>query len=142
MQNEVMEKFKEKENLILLSPTGSGKTLAFALALMKTLDKDAAEVQSLILVPTRELALQIESVLKRIATGYKITCCYGGHDTKTERNNLKNPPAILIGTPGRIVYHLERNHFDPTQIKTLVLDEFDKSLELGFQEQMSSLLII
>jgi len=137
MQNEVMDKFKEKENLILLSPTGSGKTLAFALALMKTLNKDVADVQSLILVPTRELALQIESVLKRVATGFKITCCYGGHDTKTERNNLKNPPAILIGTPGRIVYHLEGNHFDPTQIKTLVLDEFDKSLELGFQDQMS-----
>ncbi|UIR57930.1 DEAD/DEAH box helicase [Sphingobacterium sp. SRCM116780] len=137
MQQEVLDKFQEKENLLLLSPTGSGKTLAFALALMKTLKPDATDIQALILVPTRELALQIEQVLKKVATGFKITCCYGGHDTKTERNNLKNPPAILIGTPGRIVYHLDGKYINTDQIKTLVLDEFDKSLELGFQDQMS-----
>jgi len=137
MQKEVLEKYKPSTDFILHSPTGSGKTLAFNLMLLKRIEKDKSGVQTLILVPTRELALQIEQVVKKVFIGYKITCCYGGNDTKTERNKLKDAPAILIGTPGRIMYHLERGHFDPFNIHTLVLDEFDKSLEFGFQEQMS-----
>lgn len=137
MQKEVQEKYDIHSDFILHSPTGSGKTLAFSLALANHLKKDGEGVQALILVPTRELALQIEQVIKKVHVGYKVTCCYGGNDTKLERNKLKEAPAILIGTPGRIMYHIERDNFNPHTISALVLDEFDKSLEFGFQDQMA-----
>uniref|UniRef100_UPI002613062D helicase-related protein n=1 Tax=Flavobacterium sp. TaxID=239 RepID=UPI002613062D len=70
-------------------------------------------------------------------TGYKVNVCYGGHAIDTEIKNLSNPPAILIGTPGRIADHIDRGTFRLDKIQTLVLDEFDKSLQLGFHEQMS-----
>lgn len=124
-------------DLILLSPTGSGKTLGFLLPVVKQLHKSVAGVQTLILVPTRELALQIEQVFKAIGSGFKINCCYGGHSTRVERNNLSQPPAILVGTPGRVAYHLKRENFSTQNIKTLVLDEFDKSLEFGFEDDMA-----
>ena len=127
----------KKGDVILLSPTGSGKTLGFLLPLLGTLKTDVATVQALILVPSRELALQIEQVFKTMSTGFKVNCCYGGHDVKTERNNLSQPPALLIGTPGRIAHHLRRDSFSTKTIYTLILDEFDKALEFGFQEDMA-----
>jgi superfamily II DNA/RNA helicase len=126
-----------KRDLILLSPTGSGKTLGFLLPVLKSLHTDVNLVQVLILVPSRELALQIEQVFRTIASGFKVNCCYGGHSTKIEKNNLSQPPAILIGTPGRIAYHLRQESFSTEAIHTLVLDEFDKSLEFGFQTDMT-----
>ena len=137
MQQEVLAQFKKNQDFVLLSPTGSGKTLAFSLLILQLIqNKKDLQTQVLIVVPTRELALQIETVIKKVITGYKVLCTYGGHDTKIERNALKEAPAILIGTPGRIIYHLDRGHFVTNDIHTLVLDEFDKSLELGFQEQL------
>jgi superfamily II DNA/RNA helicase len=127
----------KKSDVILLSPTGSGKTLGFLLPLLANLQADVATVQALILVPSRELALQIEQVFKTMGTGFKVNCCYGGHDVKTERNNLSHPPAVLIGTPGRIAHHLRRESFSTNTIHTLILDEFDKALEFGFQEDMT-----
>ena len=136
MQNAALAAAK-KGDVILLSPTGSGKTLGFLLPLLNLLDKKIATVQVLILVPSRELALQIEQVFKTMGTGFKVNCCYGGHPVKIERNNLSQPPAVLIGTPGRITHHLRRNSFSTDTIYTLILDEFDKSLEFGFQEDMA-----
>lgn len=136
MQKAVLDSYDRQRDFVLHSPTGSGKTLAFALLLAKHLQKDKDGVQGLILVPTRELALQIEQVMRKALTGFKITCVYGGNDTKTERRKLREAPSLLIGTPGRVMYHIEREHIDPLTIRTLVLDEFDKSLEFGFQEQM------
>jgi len=127
----------KKNDVILLSPTGSGKTLGFLLPLLSILDPTVPGVQVLILVPSRELALQIEQVFKTIASGFKVNCCYGGHPVKIERNNLSQPPAVLIGTPGRIAHHLRRNSFSTSTIYTLILDEFDKALEFGFQEDMT-----
>jgi len=127
----------KKNDVILLSPTGSGKTLGFLLPLLSILDPAVSGVQVLILVPSRELALQIEQVFKAIASGFKVNCCYGGHPVKIERNNLSQPPAVLIGTPGRIAHHLRRNSFSTSTIYTLILDEFDKALEFGFQEDMT-----
>ncbi len=129
-----------KNDVILLAPTGSGKTLAFLLPLLSVLDANVPLVQAatLILVPSRELALQIEQVFKAMGNGFKVNCCYGGHSTKIERNNLFwQPPALLIGTPGRIAHHLRRESFSTDKIATLILDEFDKSLEFGFQEDMA-----
>jgi superfamily II DNA/RNA helicase len=127
----------KKGDVILLSPTGSGKTLGFLLPLLSLLDASVPTVQVLILVPSRELALQIEQVFKTMGTGFKVNCCYGGHPVKIERNNLSQPPALLIGTPGRIGHHLRRHSFSTDTIHTLILDEFDKSLEFGFQEDMT-----
>ena len=124
-------------DVVLLAPTGSGKTLGFLLPVLKNLNSESKGVQALILVPSRELALQIEQVFKQMGTGFKVNCCYGGHPVKTERNNFEQPPAVLIGTPGRIAYHLRRENFDESTITTLILDEFDKALEFGFQEDMA-----
>ncbi|MEY5049506.1 MAG: hypothetical protein RLZZ175_2865 [Bacteroidota bacterium] len=143
MQLAVLEAIKTKKDndLVLLSPTGSGKTLAFMLPLLTFLDaQNTKDVQALILVPSRELALQIEQVWKAMGTGFKINSCYGGHNTKTERNNFQHPPAVLVGTPGRVIYHLEKGSFDPKSINYLVLDEFDKALEFGFQVEMGTII--
>ncbi len=136
MQQAVLKTAETKNEIVLLSPTGSGKTLAFLLPVLASLKTEITGVQTLILVPSRELAMQIENVFKSMGTGFKINCCYGGHDTKVERNNFLHPPAVLVGTPGRIMYHIERETFDTKMVKTLVLDEFDKSLEFGFQKEM------
>ncbi|MBR8534200.1 DEAD/DEAH box helicase [Carboxylicivirga sediminis] len=139
MQEAAMEAIGQRQDTILLSPTGSGKTLAFLLPMLEQLDRNIKNVQVLILTPARELALQIESVFKQMQTGFKVNCCYGGHAIRTEINNLKHPPAVLIGTPGRIADHLRRGSFKPSDIRFLVLDEFDKALELGFQKEMKEI---
>ena len=121
---------------ILLSATGSGKTLAFLLPVVQLLDPAINQVQALIIVPSRELAIQIDDVFRKMGTGFKVTLCYGGHKRETEENNLKQAPALIIGTAGRLADHIRRNNFSLASITTLVLDEFDKSLELGFKEEM------
>jgi superfamily II DNA/RNA helicase len=137
MQKSTFQASENEQDMILLSPTGSGKTLAFLFPVLRNLQKDISGIQAIILVPARELALQIEQVFKNMGTDFKVTICYGGHDKKIEINNLTQAPAVLIGTPGRIAYHLKNNNFEPKTIKTLVLDEFDKALELGFEEDMN-----
>ena len=137
MQIAAEETILKTANNLLLSPTGSGKTLAFLLPIYQMLHDEMNQVQCLILVPSRELGLQIEQVWKKMGTQHKVNVCYGGHSLETEIKNLSQPPAILIGTPGRIADHLERGSFSTDTIETLVLDEFDKSLQLGFHEQMS-----
>lgn len=129
--------FRDNNNVILLSATGSGKTLGFLLPVLEQLDIDNKQTQALVIVPSRELALQIEDVFRSMRTGYKVTCCYGGHLRETEENNLVQPPAIIIGTPGRLADHIRRGNITVDAITTLVLDEFDKSLELGFHDEMS-----
>jgi len=137
MQEAAQEAILENNNTLLLSPTGSGKTLAFLLPIFEILQPEILSVQCLIIVPSRELGLQIEQVWKKMGTGYKANVCYGGHSIDTEIKNLSNPPAVLIGTPGRLADHIERETFRTDKIQTLVLDEFDKSLQLGFHEEMS-----
>ena len=138
MQIAALGAAKKAADVVLLAPTGSGKTLAFLLPVLTALENfDKHRVQALILVPSRELALQIEQVFRQMGTGFKVNCCYGGHAIKTERNNFEQAPAVLIGTPGRIAYHLRHENFDESGVTTLVLDEFDKALEFGFKEDMS-----
>ena len=126
-----------KSDVILLSPTGSGKTLGFLLPLLPLLRADISGVQVLIIVPSRELALQIEQVFRNIGSGFKVNCAYGGHAVKVEMNNFSEPPVVLIGTPGRLAHHLRRKSFNPDKVIRLILDEFDKALEYGFQEDMT-----
>jgi superfamily II DNA/RNA helicase len=137
MQHAALDAIAKPNDVILISPTGTGKTLAFLLPILPSLKPELPGVQLLILVPTRELAQQIEQVFKKMSTGFKVNCCYGGHAVKIEKNNLVQPPTVLIGTPGRIAYHIGNNNVKVDTIHTLILDEFDKSLEAGFDEEMS-----
>ncbi|CAN5634759.1 DEAD/DEAH box helicase [soil metagenome] len=137
MQERARQAILEDKSVLLLAPTGSGKTLAFLLPVLQLLQSDKTKVQCLILSPTRELAIQIESVWKKMGTGFKVNACYGGHSMSTEIQNLSEAPALLVGTPGRIADHLTRKTFDLDGIHILILDEFDKSLEMGFQDQMA-----
>lgn len=136
MQNEMLAAVAKPNDVVLISPTGSGKTIGFLLPVLELLKDNMSGVQALILVPSRELAIQIEKVFKQMGTPYKINCCYGGHPLRIEENNLQHPPAVLVGTPGRISHHIRRKNLNVEPTHVLILDEFDKSLELGFKEEM------
>lgn len=140
MQHKMLDTVAEANDVVLISPTGSGKTIGFLLPVLKLLRDNIYGVQVLILVPSRELAMQIEKVFKQMGTSFKINCCYGGHAVRIEENNFKHPPAILVGTPGRVADHLRRGNLIADDIHVLILDEFDKSLELGFKEEMEYIL--
>ncbi len=140
MQEEAIRTIQKKADTILLSPTGTGKTLAFLLPLVSSLDTDCNEVQALILVPSRELAQQIEQVVRNMGSGFKCNAVYGGRSGFQDKQDLKHRPAILIGTPGRIADHLRKERFDTSYIQSLILDEFDKSLEVGFEAEMKEII--
>lgn len=140
MQEAALAAGEAHNDIILLSATGSGKTLAFLLPIVHSLDPENKNTQAIVIVPSRELAMQIEKVFKQMGTGFKVTCCYGGHKREIEENNLIQPPALIVGTPGRIADHLRRENITAETIETLVLDEFDKSLELGFIDEMEEII--
>ncbi len=140
MQEEAQLTIQSFNNVLLLSPTGTGKTLAFLLPIIAQLDTNKEHVQALILVPSRELALQIEQVLRDMGTGYKVNAIYGGRAGAKDKIDLKQMPSILIGTPGRIADRFRRDTINKSQIKHLILDEFDKSLEIGFEEDMKQII--
>lgn len=141
MQEEAFAAIQSSNDVIVLSPTGSGKTLAFLLPIIDELDKNCAEIQVLILVPTRELAMQIEQVARDMGTGFKVNAVYGGRAGSKDKIDLKHRPAILIGTPGRVADRIYRDSFSTDFIKTVVLDEFDKSLEIGFEKEMQEIML-
>jgi len=139
MQEEAGKVIRRKKDVVLLSPTGSGKTLAFLLPLIERLDDKCGEIQILILVPSRELAQQIEQVMRNMGSGFKVNSVYGGRAGALDKIDLKHRPAILIGTPGRIADRFRRDKFPLEYISTLILDEFDKSLEIGFEKEMAEI---
>lgn len=139
MQEEASKTIQTKSDVVLLSPTGTGKTLAFLLPLMERIDLTCTEIQILILVPTRELAQQIEQVVRKMGSGLKVNAVYGGRAGALDKIDLKHRPAILIGTPGRVADRLRRDNFSLEHIHTLVLDEYDKSLEIGFENEMADI---
>jgi superfamily II DNA/RNA helicase len=140
MQIKAKEVIHTAKELVLLSPTGTGKTLAFLLPLISELDPKCEEIQTVIIVPSRELAIQIEQVMREMGTGYKVNAVYGGRTGSKDRMEIKHRPAVLVGTPGRVADHLRREAFSADFIKTLVLDEFDKSLEVGFESEIREIL--
>jgi superfamily II DNA/RNA helicase len=140
MQLAAEKAIRSSNEIILLSPTGTGKTLAFLLPLIQELDATLEEIQLVIIVPSRELAIQIEQVMREMGTGYKVNAVYGGRAGSKDRIEIKHRPAVLVGTPGRVADHLRREAFETGFIKTLVLDEFDKSLEIGFESEMRDIL--
>ncbi len=140
MQTEAINAIIEHNEVLILSPTGSGKTLAFLLPIIANLDPNSQGIQTLILTPSRELAIQIEQVFRDTGSGYKVNAVYGGIPISKDKLTLKTTPSVLIGTPGRILDHINRETFSIASINTYVLDEFDKSLEVGFEEQMKEIL--
>ncbi len=140
MQEEAQYQIHAQSEVILLSPTGTGKTLAFLLPLIAELNSDMQGVQALILVPSRELAIQIDNVIREIGSGFKSNAVYGGRSFSKDKINLKHSPAILVGTPGRVADHIRRRTFETESIEMLVLDEFDKSLEVGFEDEMRDII--
>lgn len=120
---------------ILLAPTGSGKTLAF---LVKALENNVFPL--LIISPTRELVLQLSDNFKKFLPTHTVVSCYGGHAIEHELNQLKNNPQIVIGTPGRLLDHMRRDSCDFSQFKQLIIDEYDKLLELNFREEVNQFL--
>lgn len=140
MQEAAYDTIQDSDEVILLSPTGTGKTLAFLLPLLTELDPTKDEVQLLILVPSRELAIQIEQVIRELGSGFKTNALYGGRARNKDKSDLNHTPTILIGTPGRIADHLNRKTFPTKFLHTIVLDEFDKSLEVGFEPEMKAIL--
>ena len=140
MQEEAILSIHSHPDVVIISPTGSGKTLAFLLPIISELDISCKEIQTVIVVPTRELAIQIDQVTREMGTGFKINSVYGGITFSKDKMNLKHRPAILVGTPGRIAAHLRREVFPTDKISFLVLDEFDKSLEIGFKDEMKEII--
>lgn len=150
----ILERFRERHNietlnpmqqlmattdatrLILLSPTGSGKTAAFAIRLLRTLGPSKGVLQAVVIAPSRELVIQIADVIRPVAAGLKTVAFYGGHNMADEVNSLKSMPDIIVTTPGRLLDHITRGNLDVAGVHALVLDEYDKSLELGFHDEM------
>ena len=128
-------------DVVLLSPTGSGKTLAYLLPLVQLLDGTSDTVKALVITPGRELALQSDNVLKSMGCGLRSTACYGGRAAMDEHKVLKEvKPQIVFGTPGRLNDHLDKENISRHGIRWLVIDEFDKCLEMGFQAEMQKLI--
>lgn len=124
------------DRIVLLAPTGSGKTLAFAVPMIERLHPSYGNVQALVIAPSRELVIQIAEVVRTAAAGHKVTALYGGHPMAEEVNSLSVAPDIVVATPGRLLDHILRGTIDVSSVQTLVLDEYDKALELGFHDQM------
>lgn len=139
MQAESLQTLPEKDQVLIFAPTGSGKTLAYLLPAIEHIDTSRKQTQVMVVAPSRELALQIEQVFRSLGTGIKITCCYGGHKREIEENNLLEAPAIIVGTPGRLGDHIRRGNINTAEISLLILDEFDKTLEFGFTDEVAFL---
>ena len=131
-----MAEIPSRGTFTLLAPTGSGKTIAFAIPFLKSIAPAKGQIQGVVIAPSRELVLQIAEVLRPIATGLKTVAFYGGHSMQEETNSLSVTPDIIVATPGRLLDHLKRGHLDLGTVSSLVLDEYDKALELGFADEM------
>jgi len=138
MQEAMLTRVPEGRDVLLLSPTGSGKTLAFLLPLWQMLE---AQQSAVIIAPSRELVQQIADVWQRLHTELHCVACYGGHDLRVEAQRLASLHAhLVVGTPGRLKDHIERGNIEPEKFTYLIIDEFDKSLELGFEEEMHAII--
>lgn len=143
MQQEAMLAYRKAQSLVLLSPTGSGKTLAYLLPLVESLPAGGEAVKAVVITPSRELALQTHEVVRQMGSPVRTVAVYGGRPAMEEHRTMNGArPQLVIGTPGRILDHLRKENFQTDTVHTLVIDEFDKCLELGFQEEMAEVLAL
>lgn len=143
MQQDTLQTVRKGASVVLLSPTGSGKTLAYLLPLIQKLDAANDTLQALVIVPSRELATQTADVARRICSDLRVAACYGGRPAMEEHQQMRGlRPHLIVATPGRLLDHLQKGNLLPEGICTLVIDEFDKSLELGFREQMQGIIAL
>lgn len=141
MQMAALAHCRANSSMVLLSPTGTGKTLAFLLPLLERLDQRRSGVQAVIILPSRELARQVFEVWRAMATPFQMTALYGGRPLEQEVASLGGAStSVIVGTPGRLLDHLNRSSFDVDKCTHLVIDEFDKCLEMGFRDEMSKLI--
>lgn len=140
MQQAAFDACLRGDHTVLLSPTGSGKTLAYLLPLISRIDVDSSQVQAVVIVPSRELAQQSAAALARLKTPVRSVCCHGGRPAMTEHRTLREvKPHLVFSTPGRLNDHLTKENILGGTVTTLVIDEFDKSLELGFHDEMAQI---
>ena len=141
MQMAALAHCRANSSMVLLSPTGTGKTLAFLLPLLERLDQRRSGVQAVIILPSRELARQVFEVWRVMATPFQMTALYGGRPLEQEVASLGGAStSVIVGTPGRLLDHLNRSSFAVDKCTHLVIDEFDKCLEMGFRDEMSKLI--
>lgn len=141
MQMAALAHCRANSSMVLLSPTGTGKTLAFLLPLLERLDQRRNGVQAVIILPSRELARQVFEVWRAMATPFQMTALYGGRPLEQEVASLGGAStSVIVGTPGRLLDHLNRSSFAVDKCTHLVIDEFDKCLEMGFRDEMSKLI--
>ena len=138
VQSESIPHILNNEDLIVMSKTGSGKTAVFGISMLQMTDPEAAGPQGLILTPTRELAVQIDSDVKQMAKylKHKTTAVYGQHNMNVEINALNKGVTIVSGTPGRVFDHIRHGNLKTKNIRFLVLDEADRMLDMGFYDQV------
>ena len=128
------------DSFMLLSPTGTGKTLAFLVPLVERVAVGDDAVKAVVIVPSRELAIQIDGVFGRVKSLVRSFACYGGRPAMDENRIMRElKPQIVVGTPGRLLDHIRKGNIDLHAVNSVVLDEFDKSLELGFHDEMSDI---
>ncbi|MBR7110622.1 MAG: DEAD/DEAH box helicase [Clostridia bacterium] len=142
IQEEVIPVMRDGRDVVGLAPTGSGKTFAFGIPVIENIDRTSRDVQALILCPTRELAVQIESELKKLTEyveGIRFACLYGGQNFQRQLYTLRKKPQIIVGTTGRIIDHLGRRTIDLSTVRTIVLDEADEMLDMGFRPDIDEI---
>ena len=142
IQQEVISNYDSNVDMVAQAPTGTGKTCAFGIPIIENIVVDSKELQALIVCPTRELARQITDELRRVAfykEGVRIASVYGGEYFERQLANLRKKPQIVVGTPGRIIDHLERKTIKLKAVSTIVLDEADEMLNMGFREDMEKI---
>jgi ATP-dependent RNA helicase DeaD len=143
IQEKVIPLALEGRDVIAQAQTGSGKTFAFVLPILENLNPDSENVQALIVTPTRELAIQITDEIKKlipVVAGGGVLAVYGGQDVGRQLNRLKKNPPIVVGTPGRLLDHINRGTIDLSQISSLVLDEADQMLHIGFLHEVEDII--
>lgn len=142
MQQEMWAVGDKTNDMILLSPTGSGKTLAYMLPLCRHINVDSENLQAVVVMPSRELAQQSEEVLKSLRLPIRSMSVYGGRPAMEEHRRLREiKPQVLFATPGRLLDHIEKENISLAAVSMVVIDEFDKSLELGFSREMEGVAV-
>ena len=135
--------FMAWKDVIAKAPTGTGKTFAFGIPMVEHVDPDSGEIQALVLAPTRELAIQIQDELRDLCAfkeGVRVVCLYGGQPIDKQINQLKKCPQIVVATPGRLMDHMKRRTVRLDKVQTVVLDEADRMLDMGFVRDVTHIL--